>query len=305
MPRMSRFQLMERNKDLIAETFVSLDQSIFLFSDIAQILEDNKTEWSLPNITGVGDLLKFLLKEKLITHVKVELPNRSVDRYIFDNPSVYEIALSLNKKSYLSHYSALFLHGLTNNVTKTIYTNLEQSKKWSVDETDREMEQKNIDLAFSRPMRRTNQIARFKYEKEKFQAYLLNGKNHDLLGVTDYTLGNKKMPITDMERTLIDITVRPNYAGGIEEVLNAYESAKKRISVNKLLATLKKMTFIYPYHQLVGFYLEKAGYDENVLKLLNQFEIKYNFYLTYEMKDKDFSDRWRVFYPKGFATKKE
>ena len=60
------------------------------------------------------------------------------------------------------------------------------------------------------------------------------------------------------------------------------------------------MDYTYPYHQAIGFYLEKAGYNENVIKLIEKIEIKYNFYLTYEMKEKEFSERWKLFFPKGF-----
>lgn len=61
--------------------------------------------------------------------------------------------------------------------------------------------------------------------------------------------------MTKLERTLIDIAVRPNYAGGVHHVLEAYAAAKSRVSVNVLLATLQKMEYVYPYHQVIGFYI--------------------------------------------------
>jgi hypothetical protein len=94
--------------------------------------------------------------------------------------------------------------------------------------------------------------------------------------------------------------VRPNYSGGIYEVLHAYEAAKDRVSVNRLMATLKKLDYTYPYHQAIGFYMEQAGYNESVLKLVEKMEIKYNFYLTYKMKEPDYSKRWKLYYPRGF-----
>ena len=38
--------------------------------------------------------------------------------------------------------------------------------------------------------------------------------------------------VTDLERTLIDIAVRPEYAGGVYEVLNVYRLAKGKVSAN-------------------------------------------------------------------------
>jgi predicted transcriptional regulator of viral defense system len=107
--------------------------------------------------------------------------------------------------------------------------------------------------------------------------------------------------VTDVERTLIDSTVRPVYAGGVFEVLNAYRLARPRVSVNKLAATLKKLDYIYPYHQVIGFYLEKTGvYKETSIALLQKFDFKYDFYLTHGMKETAYSEKWRLYFPKGF-----
>jgi hypothetical protein len=34
------------------------------------------------------------------------------------------------------------------------------------------------------------------------------------------------IPVTNLERTLIDITVRPDYAGGVQNVLDAFRIAR-------------------------------------------------------------------------------
>ena len=44
------------------------------------------------------------------------------------------------------------------------------------------------------------------------------------------------LAITNIERTLIDATVRPLYSGGVYEVFEAYRRAAEHISVNKLAA---------------------------------------------------------------------
>ena len=93
------------------------------------------------------------------------------------------------------------------------------------------------------------------------------------------------------------------YAGGVFEVLKAFKTAKlnDQVSVNKLSATLKKLDYVYPYHQAIGFYMERSGvYDNDSLDILRRFEMKFDFYLDYHMEDKEYSKDWKLFYPKGF-----
>jgi predicted transcriptional regulator of viral defense system len=111
----------------------------------------------------------------------------------------------------------------------------------------------------------------------------------------------EKIRVTDVERTLIDIAVRPEYSGGPYEVLKAYRLAKEKVSINRLSALLKQISYVYPYHQVIGFYLDRAGvYKKSQLDLLRKFEMKYSFYLMHKMSDVDFSEKWRLYFPEGF-----
>jgi hypothetical protein len=77
--------------------------------------------------------------------------------------------------------------------------------------------------------------------------------------------------------------------------------ARERVSVNKLVAHLKQMDFVYPYHQAIGFYLERAGgYRPAQIALLREVEMKWDFYLAHDMRDTAYSPEWRLHYPQGF-----
>jgi predicted transcriptional regulator of viral defense system len=248
----------------------------------------------LTKSTTLDDLIEFLTKYGRLERIEINFLSRKMIRYIWGSASVYEVALSWHPASYLSHYTAVYFHDLTEQIPKTIYLNLEQQRKAP---PQRKLDQANIDAAFKRPMRRSKAIGKF----VDFEICLLSSMGSLNLGVIESDGPDReKVRLTNVERTLIDITVRPGYAGGVFEVLRAFRSAKGKVSINKLAAMLKTLDYVYPYHQAVGFYLQRSGvYDRQVIKLLRKFEMKYDFYLAYDMRDTEYSKEWRLFFPKG------
>ncbi len=297
--RPSKLQLMVKaKKQIIADVedySQKLNKRVFSEAEINALLEIYKDDQVLYVTTRLKDFIEFLIDQNILIRINIDVPFGSgkTKKYAFGNVSEFEIALSLQAGSYLSHYSAMYQHGLIENIPQVIYTNKEQSRKprYSSD-----LSQESLDRAFARPMRKTKQIAQY----DRFKIYLLNGKHTSNLGVIDHELGGITIRITGLERTLVDAVVRPDYSGGVEEVLKAFATAKGKVSVNKMLAILKKMDYMYPYHQAIGFYLEKAGYKENVLQLVEELGIEYNFYLTYQMTDTVLNDRWKLYVPRRF-----
>lgn len=193
----------------------------------------------------------------------------------------------------MSHFPAMFLSGLTSQIPKTLYVTQEQSVKRGAGEG---LSQDRIDYAFSLPQRRSETIGVY----EDWNLVLLKGKNTHQTGVVIREYGGGRLAMTALERTLLDITVRPNYAGGAFMVLDAYRRAlQDDISINKLMATLEANAYIYPYQQAIGFYLSKAGYTGKFLDDLLKLRSDFNFYLDYQMEEKEFDATWRIYYPRG------
>jgi hypothetical protein len=187
------------------------------------------------------------------------------------------------------------LHGLNDLLPTTLYVNVEQSEK---PPPKGPLTQHGIDMAFARNQRLSN----MNYEFQDWTVVIINGKHTEGLGVEEIVgPTEERLRVTNLERTLIDIVVRPSYAGGIFQVLQAYRAAKDRVSTNRLLATLKKLNYVYPYHQAIGFLMEQAGYGEKRYSLLKQLGLNYDFYLTHGVKEPEYSSAWRVRYPKGLS----
>jgi len=280
--------------DIIAAFDVN-KHSVFKKADIEVILNENREFWRLTQGTTTLKFINFLLEHASLKRINFKFPHRNEVIYTWGERSIYEAAKILRPESYFSHYTSMYFNELTEQLPKTIFVNYEQSKKIIKSGT---LAQDRIDNAFRGRVRTSNTIA----EVGDYKICLLNGKYTNKLGVIEYRGSqNELLYITNIERTLIDITVRPVYSGGVSEVLRAYKFAKGKVSINKLCSMLQQINYIYPYHQAIGFYLERSGvYSKSQIELLRKFDIKYKFYLAHDMGDTDYSEEWKLYYPKGF-----
>jgi hypothetical protein len=214
-------------------------------------------------------------------------------RYVWGPLSVFSLGQSMRPGAYLSHASAVFLHGLSNQLPKAVYVNKEQTPKPA---PAQELTQAGIDRAFANAQRASTYV----FTHADYRFILLSGKATNRLEVSELR-GPQGEPVeaTKLERTLIDITVRPAYAGGVFEVAKIYEAAKDRMALNTLIATLKQLGYVYPYHQAVGFYLQRAGVDAAKLERLKQLGLHFDFYLSHKMGPTAYSAEWRLRYPEG------
>lgn len=104
-----------------------------------------------------------------------------------------------------------------------MYLNVEQSAKTV---RDTSLSQLGIDRAFAGKQRQSN----LSFENKELMVTILAGKNTGRAGVEPIAhSAARRVQVTNLERTLIDIAVRPAYAGGIDQVLAAYRAARERV----------------------------------------------------------------------------
>jgi predicted transcriptional regulator of viral defense system len=283
-------------KPLIENFFQSATKRVYKKAEISSVFSEHKKDWRIPSEISLSKIIDFLSKESKLREVEIPSTYEFTEkRFIWESASAYELATSLRKNSYLSHGSAIFLHALNDQIPHIIYLNYEQSEK---PESKGELTQTAIDRAFGNNQRKSN--LSFFYETD-YEITIINGKHTNRLEVIEIEHENVALPVTGIERTLIDITVRPAYAGGVFQVFEAFKTAKDRVSVNVLIATLKKMKYVYPYHQAIGFYMERAGYPEKLWARLLTIGTDFNFYLAHHLpKKKNFDEKWKLYYPDGF-----
>jgi len=284
---------LERAKPEILSYFQKSPASTFSHRQIRSILEEKRRAWQVSGRVTTGNFIHFLLGKTRLRIVK--LKNQAyapIVRYTWGRVSPYQVALSLRSNAYLSHGSAVFLHRLTDQVPTIVYVNKEQTPKSRFEAA---LTQEAIDLAFSRPQRRSNYFL----EYGKWRVVMISGKNTGRLEV-DRLLGPSGEPldVTKLERTLIDITVRPGYAGGVRRVLEAFKLAKSNVRVQTLITTLKSLDHTYPYHQAIGFYMERAGYGHTACRIFRDLGLDFDFYLAHGLRKTKHDRGWRLHYPR-------
>jgi len=269
--------------------FQKTPTGIFWTSDLSNLVGEHRKEWGEPDLS-VQQMVKFLLKEGLLHRAEFKSPRYApIVRYLRGKLSPYEMALSLRRDSFLCHKTALTAHGIEPPTT-TIYVNKEQGPK----PTPEGITQEGISRAFKNPQRQSKYI--FRHGPSQF--VLISGKNSGNAGVVLIKAPEgATVKTTDLERTLIDIVVRPAYAGGLERVFSVYKEVASRINVDHMIELLRMLDYAYPYHQSIGFLLERAGRPETDCNRFKEIDMEFDFYLDYGLKRPTYDRNWRLYYP--------
>jgi hypothetical protein len=278
----------------IVKAFDELPSRVLRQKDIGVVLEKQRAFWRLAQSTSLRAFITYLIESSKLRRVHFALPHRSETLFTWGDVSPYALVCAVKPGAYLCHYTAMRVHELTLQSPETIYANHEQRP---LPPPATGLTQRGIDNAFRGKQRQTKNICEFLDQR----LCLVNGKHTGRLGVVEMRDEfGQPYSVTGLERTLIDIAVRPYYAGGVSEVLEAFRLAADRVSINKLAATLEKMNFVYPYRQAIGFYLERSGaYDTSRVSFFKRTPFEFDFYLTYAMKKPEYSAAWRLFFPAG------
>ncbi|KFI45957.1 hypothetical protein GA0061078_1595 [Bifidobacterium bohemicum] len=185
--------------------------------------------------------------------------------------SPYAIALSLAPHTYASHYSALYLQNLTLNIPKPIYVKKKATRPKAMPEPEK-LSQAQLEKTFAVPAKTTNSIYTFRYKGVTREVYLLEKSATVDNGITRISAPHAPagIAISGVEKTLIECVLKPNYAGGAQEVLNAFYAAKDRLKILRMMQLLEEGRYSLPYGKNILFYMDRAGYSERQKDLVRQ-----------------------------------
>lgn len=281
-------------KEEIVEFFEGLEKRVYSLPEIYGHFYDQRKTWGLPKSTTFKSFCEFFGEEGKLGIYRFPFIFCPITLVYWEEPTIEEIAMAIRPKGYLSHSSAMHHHGLVEqSPIEVVYVNDEQSPK---PRGSGKLEQSRIDAAF----KRLGRISNNKVTIQELTFCLLSGMHTNMLGVTTEVMPEIPVPVrvTDLERTLIDIVVRPIYAGGAADILEAYRNAAGKLDIGKMATYLGQLQYIYPYHQAIGFLLDYSDkYSSSAADVFRRLPIENDFYLDYGILETSYNEDWRIFYP--------
>jgi predicted transcriptional regulator of viral defense system len=280
----------------VAETIDRLGKRVFTKQDLLHLIAEHREEWRILDRVPPKKVLDYLLTAFPLRKTVLDGPDHSQEfqRYLWRDADPIEVAASIRSpSSYLCHSSALFMHRLVDHLPKELCVNYEQSPKAKI---SGDLTQASLTRAFQGEQRQSA----FTFRYKKHVIVVLSGKNTGRFEVQPLSIATgATVQVTSLERTLIDVTVRPIYAGGVHNVLQAFRRAQDRVSIDKIISTLQKLDHVYPYHQAIGFYLDRAGYPRHLLARFQDIRMDFDFYLAHGMRETTYDKDWKLHYPRG------
>lgn len=278
----------------IQKYFDQNHRKVYNTPDLRNVIEVNRKKWRLPKTVSAQKITEQFVKYGIVNSLELTHTKKAA-KILFQvkdsQIDPLEMGINIQQGLYYTHYTAMSLHELTNQIPKSYYLNCERSNP-----TERlKVSQEIIDQNFSHKVRKSSNI----YTYLGLQYILQQGVYTNKLGVI-YMGTHTPILVTDLERTLIDISVRPGYSGGVMEVLEAFRIAKNTLKTDVFIRYLSELNFSYPYHQAIGFYMSHAEYGDEVINHLKSYGLTKKFYLTHNIKQPQFSEEWNLVYPLGF-----
>jgi len=174
----------------------------------------------------------------------------------------YSIATSIVGNSAIAYWSALNLHGLTEQIPNVVF----------VQSCNRKTDKSIFGV-------------RYRFIQIKSEAFT---------GIIRMGFGNEEFSITDIEKTLLDCFCMPDYSGGYAELLRAFYTSKpdalKLLEYGKNagnLSVLKRMAYLSELWGMEGF----NDFRSEVLPMVND---RYTLLDPLGKNEGGFVGKWRI-----------
>jgi len=244
------------------------------------------------------------LKEEgiLRAHVLKAKNNKTVTIYssaALEALNPYELAAKMFPEGYFCNLSSIYFHSLTNQIPKTIYLcheTISGSRKAQADGITNAL----LRSVFIKKHRRTSYV----FTVHDCEIVVVDRNKNSDYGVSTVHGHTALLPnssrFTSVERALIDAIVSPQYNGGIVSVYTYFKKARQKIDGKRLMEIYRKLDFVYPYAQVLGFFLDSIGLQKLATEIFNTYPPQHKFFVDRNAKASwNYDEKWKLYYPNG------
>jgi hypothetical protein len=204
---------------------------------------------------------------------------------------------------YFCNLTAIYHHALTNQIPNSVYRchqKLAPDKRRNA----ARLSDARIRSAFVKPKRHTSFVVRH----NAHDIWVIAGTRGFDHGVETVERRHAPCPagsrVASLERTLIDAVVSPHYNGGLTSLCEYFRAAQKRkVDMERMLDIYRKLDFVYPYAQSLGFFMEQCGMHSQAEELRSAYSPRQPFYVDHGAKTTwAYNERWMISYPRGLVN---
>jgi len=166
----------------------------------------------------------------------------------------FEIATALVKPAVISHWSALYHHALTEQIPRDVFVST-TTGTW---------------VPRSKKDRRDQHGSRYAVGDTTYR--FIRIRPDRFFGTEKVWIGDARVSVTDLNRTLLDGLAMPQYCGDFAEVLHAFQSGIDRLSAERLIEYAVRLGVTTA--KRLGWVLEAQGCARSELAELASLPIK-------------------------------
>jgi hypothetical protein len=86
--------------------------------------------------------------------------------------------------------------------------------------------------------------------------------------------------------------------------LKAFKRARARgvVKPPEIAQVLQEVQHSYPYHQAIGFLMDRAGFPKNDTNIFKTSGMRFDFYLEQKTAGQLYDSEWRIYYPSNLPA---
>ncbi len=166
----------------------------------------------------------------------------------------YEIAMALTNPAAISHWSAFSYHGLTDQIPGTVFVLT------------------TTESVIPRTKKKKDKVKNRGYPIGDTVFKFIQVKAERFFGTKKVWIGDARIMITDLERTLLDGLTLPRYCGDLTEVIHGFELKTPEINIDRIVEYALKSDVSVA--KRLGWILEKQKVKPELFQVLAELPVK-------------------------------